>query len=208
MFRPSPWDGLGQLSDGVQEILGADIVANRAVGHCGVEQYREGGAEPLQEIAGQRRECRIARVQRRGESAFGREQFGEQVDPLVSASAGSCPALRAGPASATASIPLSTTALTRSERCGKWRYSVPTPTPARSVISFAGASTPEVAKTVLRRLDQRIDVASRVGAPPSHRFAGARLCGAGQRDFGLGLVLRHHITPACVTGRVFRIVPE
>jgi len=26
------------MSDGVQEILGADVIANRAVGHCGVEQ--------------------------------------------------------------------------------------------------------------------------------------------------------------------------
>ena len=47
----------------MQEILGADIVANRTVGHCGVEQCLKGGAEPLQEIAGQPLECRIARVQ-------------------------------------------------------------------------------------------------------------------------------------------------
>lgn len=31
--------------------------------------------------------------------------------------------------------------------CGKCRYSVPTPTPARSAISFAGAFTPDVPKT-------------------------------------------------------------
>jgi len=64
VFGPSPGHGLGQLSDGVQEILGADVIANRAVGHCGVEQCREGGAEPLQEVAGQPLERRIARVQR------------------------------------------------------------------------------------------------------------------------------------------------
>jgi hypothetical protein len=64
VFGPSPGDGLGQLGDGVQEILGADVIANRAVGHCGIEQRREGGAELLQEVAGQPRECWIARVQR------------------------------------------------------------------------------------------------------------------------------------------------
>src|SRR5690348_5523194 len=77
-----PGDGLGQLSDGVQEILGADVVANRAVGHRGVEQRGEGGAESLQEVTGQPREGRVPRVQRRSESAFGREQVGEPVDPL------------------------------------------------------------------------------------------------------------------------------
>jgi hypothetical protein len=66
----------------VQEILGADVVANRAVGHRGVEQRGEGRAESLQEVTGQPRERRVPRVQRRGESAFGREQFGEPVDPL------------------------------------------------------------------------------------------------------------------------------
>ena len=55
-------DGLGQLSEGVQEILGADVVANRAVGHRGVEQRGEGGAESLQEVAGQPREGRVPRV--------------------------------------------------------------------------------------------------------------------------------------------------
>ena len=35
----------------------------------------------------------------------------------------------------------------RSERWGKWRYKVPTPTPALSAISRAGASTPELANT-------------------------------------------------------------
>lgn len=53
MFGPSPGDGLGQLSDGVQEILGADVIANRAVGHCGVKQRCKGGAEALEEVAGQ-----------------------------------------------------------------------------------------------------------------------------------------------------------
>jgi hypothetical protein len=38
VFEPSAGDGLGQLSDGVQQILGADVVANRAVGHRGVER--------------------------------------------------------------------------------------------------------------------------------------------------------------------------
>ncbi len=47
----------------------------------GVEQRCEGRTEPLEEVTGQPRECRIARVQRRGESAFGREQFGEPLDP-------------------------------------------------------------------------------------------------------------------------------
>src|SRR3954462_8590515 len=36
----------------------------------------------------------------------------------------------------------------RSERCGKWRYSVPMPTPASAAISRTGASTPDVANTV------------------------------------------------------------
>jgi hypothetical protein len=67
---PSPGDGLGQLSDGVQEILGSDVVANRALGPCGVGQRLE-GAESLQDIAGQPGECRLARVQRRGESGGG-----------------------------------------------------------------------------------------------------------------------------------------
>ena len=82
VFKPSSGDGLGQLSDGVQEILGADVVANRAVGDRSVEQRGKGGAESLQEVAGQPGEGRVPRVQRRGESAFGREQFGETVDPL------------------------------------------------------------------------------------------------------------------------------
>jgi hypothetical protein len=64
VFGSAPGHGLGQLSDGVQEILGADVIANRAVGYCGVEQRGQGGAEPLQEVAGQPRECRVARVQR------------------------------------------------------------------------------------------------------------------------------------------------
>ena len=38
-------------------------------------------AEPLPEVAGQARERRIARVQRRGEPALGREQLGEPVRP-------------------------------------------------------------------------------------------------------------------------------
>jgi hypothetical protein len=79
---PEPGDGLGQLNDGVQEILGADVIANRAVGHRCVEQRGEGRAESLQELTGQSREGRVSRVQRRGESAFGREQFGEPVNPL------------------------------------------------------------------------------------------------------------------------------
>jgi hypothetical protein len=37
----------------VEEILGADVVANRTGGHCGLEQHREGRAESLQEVAGQ-----------------------------------------------------------------------------------------------------------------------------------------------------------
>jgi hypothetical protein len=64
VFGSSPRHGLGQLSDGVQEILGADVIANCAVGYCGVKKCREGRAESLQEVAGQPREGRIARVQR------------------------------------------------------------------------------------------------------------------------------------------------
>jgi hypothetical protein len=52
VFGPEPGDGLGQLSEGVQQILGADVVANRTVGHRGVEQRGEGRAESLQEVAG------------------------------------------------------------------------------------------------------------------------------------------------------------
>jgi hypothetical protein len=89
VFGPPPGDGLGQLSDGVQEILGADVIANRAVGHCGVEQRCEGGA-------GEASPRLVA------SSAVNR------WIPWVSASAGSCAALRAAPALATASIPLST----------------------------------------------------------------------------------------------------
>lgn len=81
MFGPSPGDGLGELCDGVQEILGAHVTANCAVGHGGVEQRCKRGAESLEEVAGQPGERRIARVQRRGESAFRREQFGESLDP-------------------------------------------------------------------------------------------------------------------------------
>ena len=67
---------------------------------------------------------------------------------IASAVPGSCVALSAGPASAQASTPRWNTAVTRSERRGKCRYSVPTPTPARSAISLAGACTPEARKTV------------------------------------------------------------
>ena len=60
VFGSSPGYRLAELRDGVQEILGAEVIANRAAGYCGVEQRREGGAEPLQEVAGQPREGRIA----------------------------------------------------------------------------------------------------------------------------------------------------
>ncbi len=42
MFDPSAGDGLGQLSEGVQEIFRAEVIANRAVGHRGVGQRRRG----------------------------------------------------------------------------------------------------------------------------------------------------------------------
>ena len=115
----------------MQDILGADVVANRAVGHCGVEQRGEsGGAESLQEAAGQPGEGRVPRVQRRGESAFGREQFGEPVDPLGECFGRLVRGTQGRARDGDGVDPLSTTALTRSERCGKCRYSVPTPTPA------------------------------------------------------------------------------
>ena len=63
VFGRSPGHGLAQLGDGAQEILGADVIANRAVGHCGLEQCRQGGAGSLQEVAREPREGRIARVQ-------------------------------------------------------------------------------------------------------------------------------------------------
>ena len=66
-----------------------------------------------------------------------------------SASHGLSAAPSAAAASMHSSISCCITATMRSDRRGKCRYSVPTPTPARSVISFAGASTPRSANTVL-----------------------------------------------------------
>jgi hypothetical protein len=60
LFESSPGDGLRELGNGVQQVLGADVVADRAVGDGGVEQRREGGSEPLHEVAGEPGECGVA----------------------------------------------------------------------------------------------------------------------------------------------------
>ena len=177
---PEPGDGLGQLSDGVQEILGADVVANRAVGHRGVEQRGEGGAESLQEVAGQPREGRVARVQRRGESALGREQVCEPMDPLgecfgwlvhgtqgrARGGNGVDPAFHDG-----------------FDQVGALRE-----VPVQRADSYAGQVSDLLRRCVdagggedgLRGLDQRADIALRVGAARARRRA-----------------LLHHITSAC-----------
>src|ERR1700733_9192384 len=47
-----PFAGYGhaQVGDGVQQVLSADVGADRSVGRRGVEQRRKGGAELLQEV--------------------------------------------------------------------------------------------------------------------------------------------------------------
>jgi hypothetical protein len=81
VLGPAPAYGLAQLGDRVQEVVGADVVADHTLGRGGVEQRGESGAEPLQKVAGQPGERRVARVQCRGETALGAEQLGEPVDP-------------------------------------------------------------------------------------------------------------------------------
>jgi hypothetical protein len=169
VFWPSPGDGLGQLRDGVQEILGADIVANRAVGHRGVEQRCEGGAESLQEIAGQPRECRIARVQRRGEAAFGGEQLGEALDPpgerLRGLVRGTQRLARIGDGVDTAF------------HDGFDEVRALREVPVQGADSYAGQVGDLLGRCVHAGgvedgpggLDQRVDVASRVGAAPARR---------------------------------------
>ncbi len=90
------------------------------------------------------------------------------------ASKGSCSVARIGAASAHASISCRKTAAIRSERCGKCRYRVPTPTPACSATSRTGASTPEAANTIFAEFSKAprlrcTSVRTRRSAP-SRRF--------------------------------------
>jgi hypothetical protein len=62
VFRFLPAGGLGQLGDGVQDVLGADVLAHRAGGHRRVQQRRQDGAQPLPGVSGQAGEGRIGGV--------------------------------------------------------------------------------------------------------------------------------------------------
>ena len=154
-----------QAGDCTEKVLGGNIGADFAGGSRSLQQSPQSRFQPLVKVGGQRVEGRVSRVQRAGKAAFGRDETHETLHPsrqcLERLILG-----RQGPAaSAQASISRWKTATIRSDRCGKWRYTVPTPTPAFSAISRTGASTPEVANTAMRGLQHASDVAQRVGPP-------------------------------------------
>ena len=101
---PSSGHGQAQIGDGVQEILGADVGADLAARCRGFEQRREGGSEPLHEVAGQGVERRIAGVQGRASPRLVARNSVYRWSHFVRASPGSCAAASAGAASAQASI--------------------------------------------------------------------------------------------------------
>jgi hypothetical protein len=66
----------------VQQVPGADVGTDFTSRRRGVEQRAESGCEPLEEVAGQGVERRVARVKGGGESSFGHEELGVPVEPL------------------------------------------------------------------------------------------------------------------------------
>ena len=107
--------------DRAQKIVSIDIGADLAGCRRRLKKCPKRGSEPLLEVGGQGVECRVSRVQGRGESAFGCDKVHITLHPSRQRLAWLVSAAKTGAASAQASISRRKTAAMRSERCGKWR---------------------------------------------------------------------------------------
>src|SRR5690606_143057 len=73
--------GHADLGDGVEELVGADVLADLAGLGGGVEQRAQRGHEPAPEVGRQVLVRRVAGVQRAGEAALGGEEALEPLEP-------------------------------------------------------------------------------------------------------------------------------